>query len=222
MKTEHDFPYFEARCTDILREALGLAALDGWNAMTLKRAVKAAGFPEGTEVLTFPEGVPDLLRFWSFELDKAMVEIFQEEDVPSLKIREKVALAVKRRLQLLKPYREAARRAQLRLLFPDVCSLKAKLIWATADKIWKALGDTSLDGNYYSKRAVLSGVYASTVHVWMYEEDEEKVWAFLERRLTGVMTFEKFKRDFKEQRAQLPSLTGTLAQLRYGRPRFSG
>jgi ubiquinone biosynthesis protein COQ9 len=46
----------------------------------------------------------------------------------------------------------------------------AKAIWGTADRIWTALGDTSDDLNWYTKRATLSAVYGSTVLYWLGDD----------------------------------------------------
>ncbi len=70
-----------------------------------------------------------------------------------------------------------------------------KLIWGTADAIWTALGDTSDDVNWYTKRATLSGVYSATVLYWLGDSSEghTATWAFLDRRIENVMQIEKLK-----------------------------
>jgi ubiquinone biosynthesis protein COQ9 len=57
------------------------------------------------------------------------------------------------------------------------------------------LGDTSDDVNWYSKRAILSGVYGATLLFWLGDDspDQSATWAFLDRRIDNVMQFEKFK-----------------------------
>jgi ubiquinone biosynthesis protein COQ9 len=71
----------------------------------------------------------------------------------------------------------------------------AKLIWGTADHIWNALGDTSRDYNWYTKRATLSAVYSSTALYWLGDDspDHMATWAFLDRRIEDVMQIEKLK-----------------------------
>ena len=76
----------------------------------------------------------------------------------------------------------------------------AKAIWGTADRIWTALGDTSQDLNWYTKRATLSGVYGATVLYWLGDASpgNQATWEFLDRRIDGVMQFEKLKASFRE------------------------
>jgi ubiquinone biosynthesis protein COQ9 len=85
----------------------------------------------------------------------------------------------------------------------------AKLVWGTADEIWEALGDTSDDINWYTKRATLSGVYSSTVLYWLGDDspDHSATWAFLDRRIDDVMQIEKMKARVR----QSPTLSRLLA-----------
>ncbi len=76
----------------------------------------------------------------------------------------------------------------------------ARAIWGTADAIWTALGDTSNDLNWYTKRATLSGVYGATVLYWLGDDSSEHqaTWDFLDRRIEQVMQVEKLKASFRE------------------------
>lgn len=61
--------------------------------------------------------------------------------------------------------------------------------------IWSGLGDSSRDVNWYSKRATLSAVYAASVLYWLgdHSEGRRDTRDFIDRRIDGVMQFEKFK-----------------------------
>ncbi|MEM6390832.1 MAG: COQ9 family protein, partial [Pseudomonadota bacterium] len=85
-----------------------------------------------------------------------------------------------------------------------------------ADRIWIALGDTSQDVNWYSKRAILSGVYGSTLLYWLGDETPaaEATWAFLDRRIAGVMQFEKFKARINQAPLTNRLMDGPLSFLR--------
>jgi ubiquinone biosynthesis protein COQ9 len=76
----------------------------------------------------------------------------------------------------------------------------AKAIWGTADRIWTALGDTSDDLNWYTKRAMLSAVHGATVLYWLGDTSpgHQATWEFLDRRIEQVMQFEKLKASFRE------------------------
>jgi ubiquinone biosynthesis protein COQ9 len=86
----------------------------------------------------------------------------------------------------------------------------ARALWETADTIWTALGDTSDDLNWYSKRAILSGVYSSTVLYWLGDQSAEHgaTWAFLDRRIEDVMRIETVKKHVRENRLLAPLMAG--------------
>ena len=91
--------------------------------------------------------------------------------------------------------REVVRRAVALFALPHLAPEGARALWNTADAIWTALGDTSEDYNWYTKRATLSGVYSSTVLFWLGDDSagHQATWEFLDRRIEDVMQFEKLK-----------------------------
>jgi ubiquinone biosynthesis protein COQ9 len=94
--------------------------------------------------------------------------------------------------------------------------LGPRLAWRTADRIWRAAGDEATDFNHYSKRAILSGVYLSTLSRWFASRDggTGEAFAFLDRRLADVGRFERFKS--KMPKADPSDLVAALGRLRYG------
>ena len=86
----------------------------------------------------------------------------------------------------------------------------SKLIWGTADKIWNFLGDKSEDYNFYTKRAILSGVYSSVILFWLGDDSEGNTatWGFLDRRIQNVMQFENLKARIKKKSSNFESLKG--------------
>jgi ubiquinone biosynthesis protein COQ9 len=211
---------FKARA-DILAAMLPQAAFDGWTEKSLRAAVKNTDLPEGAEELYFPEGPLEVIRFWSDQMNERVKADLAELDQETMKIRDKVTAGVLSSLYAIGPHEEAARRAMSRLALPDAFGQGPKQIWSAADTIWRAIGDTSTDGNYYSKRTILAGVIASTLSVWLSEDEPQKPRArkFLDDRIANVMRFEKAKWDFKKRTANMPNPAEILGALRYGRPK---
>lgn len=112
-----------------------------------------------------------------------------------LKIRDRIALAVRTRLLQHAAHREALRALASFLALPTNAGLAARCLWRTVDAMWRAVGDTATDFNYYSKRTLLAGVYGSTVLVWLDDSSEgfADTFAFLDRRIADVMTIERYK-----------------------------
>ncbi len=206
---------------DELRPALALAMLphvpfDGWSARALDAAAKDLGVDPAVAGLAFPGGAADMVAAYIRAADDAMVEACSTPEFRAMKVREKVTAAIRTRLEAAAPHREAVRRAAAILALPGNVPLAARLTWGTADAIWRAAGDTSTDFNHYSKRAIAGAVYSATLFVWMADESEDFAdsWAFLNRRIAGVMRFEGWKARLKP-RGDRPSLVRFLGRLRY-------
>ena len=202
----------------ILQAALKIAPFEGWTALTLKRAVREADYPDGMADLYFEGGVGELLTFWSSALDRQADGVISQLDLETLKIRDRVTEGVLARLKAIGPHEEAARRASSRLVLPDLASAGLKQIWGTADMIWRAIGDTSTDANYYSKRAILSTVIGATLPVWLSDQSDDKAHAkaFLDDRIANVMSFETLKWRVKSATKDFPNPAELLGHLRYG------
>lgn len=195
------------------------AAELGWTDAAFRAAVADAGLSEGEALLACPKGASDLFDAFAARADQAMLEGLAELDLPAMRIRDKVRAAVRLRLEAQAPYKLAARAMTRALTRPDRAPEAARLLWRTADHIWRALGDQSTDGNFYSKRAILSGVLGSTYARWFSDssEDNADTWAFLDQRIENVMQFEKFKAKLKPLSEYAETAVGVAARLRYGR-----
>ena len=202
----------------ILNAALKIAPFEGWAELTLKRAARDAGYPEGSDELYFENGLSDLLNHWSDRLNLQTEQDIKKLDLGALKIRDRVTQSVLLRLQAFGPHEEAARRASSRLIMPDLAPTGIRQIWNAADTIWRAIGDTSTDANYYSKRAILASVIGTTLPIWLSDQLDDKATAraFLDNRIGNVMEFEKFKWRVKDVTKNMPEPAEILGQLRYG------
>ena len=102
---------------------------------------------------------------------------------------DRVATAVRVRLEALGPHREAVSRGLAFLALPHNAALGTRCLYRTVDAIWYAAGDTATDYNFYTKRLLLAGVYTSTLLFWLNDRSEgyAQTWAFLDRRIGEVM-----------------------------------
>lgn len=173
----------------ILEAALGHVVFDGWT----QQALKAAGEDLNMEPIElqrhFPRGSADAIALFSREADKVMLFELAKIDLNSMRVRDKVACAVKLRLEAVAPHKEAVRRGLAFFALPANAPLGVTCLYRTVDAIWQGIGDRSTDYNFYSKRLLLSAVYSSTLIYWLDDksEDNEASWAFLERRIDEVM-----------------------------------
>lgn len=177
----------------LLDDALAHVPFDGWSAATFDAAIRDSGVDPTVARAVCPRGAVDLAVAYHQRGDDQMRTQMAAEEMQALKIREKIAAAVRTRLQVVD--KEAVRKGAALFALPQYAADGARLIWGTSDAIWRALGDTSDDINWYTKRATLSGVYSATVLFWMGDtsDDHDLTWAFLDRRIEDVMRIEKVK-----------------------------
>lgn len=186
------------------RETVLLAALphvpfDGWSETTLRAAIADSGVAEGLARALFPRGGIDLAVAFHKDGDARMREALAMTDLSQMRFRDRVAHAIRIRLELVED-RELVRRGTTLFALPQHAAEGARLIWGTADAIWTALGDTTRDLNWYSKRATLSAVYGSTVLYWLGDDTpgHQATWDFLDRRISDVMQIETLKAKLRE------------------------
>ncbi len=178
----------------ILAAALPNIPFDGWTDEMLAQAVADAGVNPHEAKLAVPRPI-DLAITLHRQGDRALAKAMAEAGLDEMRIRDRVTFGVRTRIEIAEPHREAVRRAASMMALPTNAATSTRLIWETADTIWTALGDPSEDLNWYSKRMILGGVYSAVFLYWLGDESEgrEKTWEFLDRRIEGVMRFEKTK-----------------------------
>lgn len=207
----------------LLQAALSHVPFDGWSEATFRAAVADAGIDPALARVICPRGALDLAVSWHRQGDARMVAALAAEDLAALRFRDRVAQAVRLRLEAAD--RETVRRGAALFALPQNAAAGAALIWGTADAIWTALGDRSDDINWYSKRATLGAVYSATVLYWLGDESagQAATWAFLDRRIEDVMRFEKFKAQMRDNPLAKVLMAGPMAVLdRVRAPRGAG
>ncbi|WP_170469146.1 COQ9 family protein [Ruegeria arenilitoris] len=167
---------------------------DGWSEASFRAAVSDCDMDDTLARAICPRGAVDLALAFHARGDAVMVEKLNATDLSALKFRDRIAAAVRFRLEAVSD-KELVRRGMTLFSLPSNAADGAKALWQTCDLIWDTLGDTSDDVNWYTKRATLSGVYSSTLLYWLGDDspDHQKTWEFLDRRISDVMQIEKIK-----------------------------
>ncbi len=220
-------PDFADMTLDELRVALApdiaaSAIFDGWNETALEAAAEMAGVDVDVAKLAFPAKplggrAMDMIEAWVTSVDQAMEAEWPPERLAELKIRERIRVLVTFRLKAVEDIDEAVRRALSIMAMPQNAPRSLQLGWRSADIMWRLAGDTSTDYNHYTKRAILSGIYSATLAYFINDDSDgkEATYAFLNRRIDGVMRFEKAKAKLTGGNREMPSLTRFLGRLRY-------
>jgi len=174
----------------LLLATLPHVAFEGWSPTALRAGCADAGlsFEEGS--LLFAEGAREIIPFWSEWSDGRMLEMIgQRPDFEVLRLRDRIASAVRGRIEVNAPWREAVRRTMSLTALPQYTAIGLSCTWRTLDAIWYACGDTATDFSFYSKRATLGAVYTATVFYWLDDtsDDFSDTWAFLDRRIDNLI-----------------------------------
>ena len=183
----------------LLDAALAHVPFDGWSETTFRAAVSDTGTDMAAARSLCPRGAVDLALLYHHRGDDEMRRRLRAANLADLRFRDRVAAAVRFRIEAISD-KEAVRRGTALFSLPQHAADGAKAIWGTADAIWEALGDVSEDYNWYTKRATLSGVYGATVLYWLGDESpgNHDTWAFLDRRIEDVMRIEKVKAEVRK------------------------
>lgn len=172
----------------VIRALLHEVPFNGWTRTALRRALAACGRDAGDALFLFPGGAVDMIEAWAGLADRDMAAAAKVADLVAYRTPGRVRAIMSLRLEQNRPHREAISRAVAILLLPQNARLMAKITARTVDAIWHAAGDRSADFAWYSKRALLAGVYASTLLFWLRDisDDDADTIAFLDRRLANV------------------------------------
>jgi|TARA_B110000908_G_scaffold155946_1_gene194621 ubiquinone biosynthesis protein COQ9 len=192
----------------LLDASLDHVPFDGWSEATFQAAVSDAGIDATMAKAVCPRGAVDLAIAYHHRGDALMLERLKTADLTEMRFRDRIAAAVRFRLEAIED-KEVVRRGTSLFALPSHAADGVKLIWGTVDAIWTALGDTSDDVNWYTKRATLGTVYSATVLYLLGDTDPEHTptWAFLDRRIDNVMQIEKVKAQVRES----PTLSKLMA-----------
>jgi len=199
----------------LLDAALTLAPTHGWTSQTVRLAALQAQLSEADAVLLLPNGPSDLAALLSRRHDAAALGALADVDPRSLKIRERISRGVLARVEAAAADEAAVRRLLGFLALPTHIPLGARLLWDSADVLWRWAGDTASDENHYSKRAILSGVLGPAIAIRL-ASGRAAADAYVAHRINDVMAFEKWKAGLPKMDLGA-ELAGMLSKLRYGK-----
>lgn len=192
------------------------AVFDGWSDAALVNAAEGQGLDPALARLAFAGGAMDMIAGFVESIDASMAAHFADGSMDQLKVREKIRALVWFRLERLNGLEEAIARALAIQAMPQNAPRALKLGWSSADAMWRLAGDVATDYNHYSKRAILAGIYAAALGVYVNDDSAGKAdaAAFLDRRIDGVMKFEKAKAQLLAGREHF-DVARFLGRLRY-------
>lgn len=202
---------------DLAPRIAAAAAFDGWSVAAVRAAAEEAGSDPDAAAYAFSGGTMVMISAYIGWVDQQMIAALPVDTLATMKIRERIRAQVQTRLDLMAPHKEALRRAQAIMAMPQNVGRTLKLGWHSADVMWRQAGDTATDYNHYTKRMTLGSIYAATLAVFVADnsDDHAETRAFLERRIDGIMQFEKAKARLLNRDVEHFSPARLLGRLRY-------
>ena len=193
------------------------AAFDGWSMVAVADAAQMAGVDPEVARLAFADGPMAMISAWIGHIDGEMARALPEALLAELPVRERISRLLRFRLEALAGREESLRRALAIMAMPQNLRATLRLGWASADAMWRLAGDRVADFNHYTKRTTLGAIYAATLAVFVDDTSDGKAetLAFLDRRIAGVMRFEKAKAKLFRKDVEHFSPVRLLGRLRY-------
>lgn len=193
------------------------AVFDGWSEAAVDSAADVLGIDRAVARLAYPKNPAGMIEAYAERVDELLAAAFPAATVEGMRVPARIRALLLGRLDIMSPSREAVRRALAILAMPQNLPRAARLGWRSADLMWRIAGDTATDFNHYSKRAILSSIYAATLLVWIDDESEGRTLtaAFIDRRLADVGRFERVKAEWRGSAERRPSLSRFVGRLRY-------
>ena len=202
----------------ILDQALILAATMGWSDQLVNLAGKKAGLSPAETDLLLPHGAADLAALLSKRHDGAALSQLNQQNPSALKIRGRIEAGIMARLAMAANEGQAAHAWAGYLALPHHLPLALRLVWDSADMIWRWAGDTATDENHYSKRALVGAILMAGLAAHL-SSGEAAAKVVVAARIDNVMAFESWKFKTKPAarlQAWATGLAAKLGQVRYG------
>ncbi|KAI9149868.1 Ubiquinone biosynthesis protein coq9, mitochondrial [Blastocladiella emersonii ATCC 22665] len=188
----------------LLSTALSLVPEHSFTDKAIAEAAKLHNFPPTIRGLA-PHGTRDLIEHLFEEgisVVRAEHELLLAEN-PDKKpgMTKTVTHLSRKRLEFMAPYIQQWPEAVKVLAHPTNVPFALHHLHKLVDEMWFLAGDKSYDTNYYTKRALLAGVYSST-ELFMTTDRSPgyaNTWAFLDARFKDSAKIGKASSQFKTQ-----------------------
>jgi ubiquinone biosynthesis protein COQ9 len=178
---------------ELLQAATKHIKQHGWSRAALLQAAKELQLSPSAAGM-FPRGPSQLVEHVIRSNNEALAAQLQEPQVQqqlaALPLSQRIAAAVRRRLELNTPYMDSWPQALSVVAQPRNSPEALRLLLQLLDEIWySAGGDTSTDASWYTKRASLAAVYMSTELYMLtdYSPGYADTWQQLERRMQDAL-----------------------------------
>eukprot|EP01132_Coremiostelium_polycephalum_P000819 gene819-1025_t len=184
---------------EILEKSLQYVQLYGWTSEAVSMACQEMGYSSVTQGIFGNSGL-ELALYFVNKANRELADKLKPELLADLSQRERVKLAIKVRLSMIKPYISRWAEAMQLLAYPSNLMVSTPTMANLVDEIWHLVGDKSSDFDWYSKRGLLAALYTSSELFMLSDTSAEhsNTWRFVDDRVDDLINVLKFKNDCEQ------------------------
>lgn len=161
----------------------------------------------------FPKGKISLLEFFFEEINLEMTKKAKKLNLINMKLHQRIKSIILLKLKNNIKNKALLKKTFFYLCLPKNSKIATVLLFKTVDQMWFLAGDQSTDFNYYSKRAILSTIYSTTLIYWFKNEDFEKTEFFLDDQLKKVSKIPILKKRISDLYSSVPQTINFLKKI---------
>ncbi|CEG43181.1 rpsu-divergently transcribed protein [Plasmopara halstedii] len=185
----------------ILAKTMDNVPVHGWTVEALAAGAIDLGYPSVAHGM-FSRGAIELVDYFMDTCLNKLREtlINNTEKLQAMTVAERLKFGVRTRLEMLEPVLATWPQGMAIGAFPQNAPGTAKRLAKLSDEIWYFAGDKSTDLSWYTKRAILSAIYASTELFMLNDKspNRQETWEFLDRRVDETISLGELPQNLND------------------------
>lgn len=203
MKTNKNNMNYKKKVT-ILKITKQIVINNGWSNNILKQLL-IKGIEESDLILFFENDYKELLKFSLSELNKSLSDEIKKINIINFPTNKRIKKILMFRMKILNDDIKFYKKTFNHLLLPQNANIMKKSLYNAVDEMWYLAGDNSTDFNFYTKRAILSGIYVNALFV-LFNKDFKQVEINIDKNLKKISKIPKFKERFSFIKDNIPAI----------------
>lgn len=182
----------------ILEKFIEISPVLGINNDTLLRSCVLVNALD--QQLYFPNGVQSVLEEIEIYVTQKAIE---KTNLNEKSISNRIENLIKNRLLVyseFKNYREFLKKKKCFSYNPKNSLFTLKQVYKISDDLWYAIGDTSTNFSFYTKRMILAKLHNAVISKFVndYSYQYEDTFNFLHDKINNIVNFSRFKTRLKK------------------------
>lgn len=183
----------------VLEAALEHVPTLGFGVAALNAGAEQLGYhTSGAMQGLFPTGHFAIVEYVMKKHRESMSVTVRQLPIASMSVKDVLYACVRTRLEAQVPYNHVWPAAMAMGLQPAHLSSTLEQLALLVDEMWHIVGDVAVDSTWYTKRALIGGVYSATELYMLTDTSKgyENTWQQLERRLDDLVNLDNVPNEF--------------------------